>query len=81
MIIILGDNKDTHSALVSCKLKKLQEDYCFLDTSLYPENLLIKWNPDKNNEGYLKIKNKKINFKDIKSVYWRNFNGIKLMIL
>ena len=77
MIIILGDNKDTHSALVSCKLKKLQEDYCFLDTSLYPENLLIKWNPDKNNEGYLKIKNKKINFKDIKSVYWRNFNGIK----
>ena len=77
MIIILGDNKDTHSELVSCKLKKLQEDYCFLDTSLYPENLLIKWNPDKNNEGYLKIKNKKINFKDIKSVYWRNFNGIK----
>ena len=77
MILILGDNNDAHSALVADILKSKKEDFCFLDTRLYPENILIKWNPDENNEGYLKIKNKKINFKDIKSVYWRNFNGIK----
>ncbi len=77
MIIIIGDNKDIHSNRVANKLKNLKEDFCFLDTRFYPENVLINWYPDNTELGYIKIKNKKILLKDIKSIYWRNYFGIK----
>lgn len=77
MILILGSDKDTHASHIACKLQEKKEDYIFLDTYEYPDNVLLNWYADSENVGCIKINGRKINFSDIKSVYWRNFNGIK----
>ncbi len=77
MIIILGSDKDEHCIHVAKSLEKINEKYIFLDTRDYPQNVLINWRADLYNEGCITINNTKIDFKDIKSVYWRNFYGVK----
>lgn len=81
MIIILGYKEEEHAKHVAKHLENIKEEYSFLDTAEYPYNVLFSWNADSENIGSITIGDKKINFSDIKSVYWRNFSGIKYEII
>lgn len=77
MIIILCDEKEPHGRHVAKELKKLKEEYIFLDTREYPNNISIDWEAAEPNKGNITIKNKKIKLSEIKGVYWRNFYDVQ----
>ncbi len=76
MIILLGSNTDEHCLHLEKHLKEKNKDCIFLDTREYPENILFNWRSDAVNDGCITINKQKINFKDIQSIYWRNFYGV-----
>ena len=77
MIIILGLENEAHANRVATRLAEKGEDYSFLDTRNYPNNILLDWEATEKNKGNIVIGNKKIPLSDIKSVYWRNFTDVK----
>ena len=81
MIVILGYKEEEHAKHIAKHLEDIKEEYCFLDTAQYPYDVLFSWNADCENSGSIVTDNKKIYFSDIKSVYWRNFSGIKNEII
>ena len=72
MILIIGSEEEFHSKHIYKTLKKDGEDVEYWDTRKYPIVNKINWNPcDGINVGNLIVNDRKIYFKDIKSVYWR----------
>lgn len=72
MILIIGSNEEYHSKYIHDILKNSGEDVEYWDTRKFPISDKISWYPSvEPNIGNITIDNKKIFFKDIKSVYWR----------
>jgi len=78
-ILIIGSAEEYHSRYVYEFLKSKGEAVYYFDTRTLPENLPITWIASDNIvKGNLKINNQKINFNDIKSIYWRWHYGISI---
>ena len=77
MIIILGYENEAHANRIATCLSAMKEDFIFLDTQKYPNDILINWEATSTNKGTITINDKTIDLKDIKSVYWRNFSDVK----
>lgn len=72
MILIIGSEEETHSRHIFDALKKRKEDVEYWDTRKFPVSNRINWYPtDGKNIGNFIINNKKIDFSDVKSVFWR----------
>ena len=77
-ILILGNTKDDHAVHVHTALTKAGAAVEYLDTQLFPTQLQISFYPH-TRQGCLQLPSgKRLNLQDIKSVYWRNFDGIQI---
>ncbi len=77
-ILILGDAKDAHAAHLQAVLTEASVTVEYLDTRLFPTQLQLSWHPH-NRQGCLHLPSgRKLNLQDIKSVYWRSFNGVRI---
>lgn len=79
MILIIGSDEEFHSKHVYDNLCQKGEKVEFLDSRLIPVKTPLIWNPV-DNSGYFLINNNKINFAEIKSIYWRWYYGIQCPI-
>jgi len=75
-ILILGNSQDAHAAHLQQALSNAGANACYLDTSLFPTQIKISWQPG-SDVGYLTLP-EDITWKlsDIKSVFWRSFSGV-----
>ena len=72
MILIIGSADEFHSKYVHDVLLQKGEDAEYWDTRKYPFENRINWyTTSGENIGNIQVKDNKIDFKDIKSVYWR----------
>ena len=72
MILIIGSEEEAHSKHIFDALTARNEDVEYWDTRNFPFVNRINWYPTEDiNNGNFIINNKKIDFKDIKSIYWR----------
>jgi hypothetical protein len=77
-IFILGNANDDHAAYMHKALTKANAEVEYLDTSLFPQQLKLAWQPH-NGQGCLQFSSgKQLNIQDIHSVYWRNFGGVSI---
>lgn len=75
-ILILGNASDAHAAHIKNALTQAGAIVDYLDTSLFPKQLQISWQPD-TQLGYLTLPDGlELNIQDIHSVFWRNFFGV-----
>ena len=75
-ILILGNATDAHAAHIYNALTQAGATVNYLDTSLFPKQLRISWQPEQQ-LGYLTLPTgEELNIQDIHSVYWRNFSGV-----
>lgn len=75
-ILIVGDAKDDHAAHLHTALTEAGATVEYLDTYLFPTRLQLSWHPH-TRQGCLHLPSgRQLNLQDIKSVYWRNFNGV-----
>ncbi len=75
-ILILGNSEDAHAAHILKALTQAGATVDYLDTSLFPRQLRMSWQPD-TQVGSLSLPGgRKLNFQDIKSVFWRNFSSV-----
>ena len=78
MILIIGSNEETHSKYLYEKIKSRNIDVEYFDSRLYPNELFLSYEiGDDFSKYYIKIKDQKIYWKDIKGVWWRWFYGIQ----
>lgn len=77
MILIIGSKDEFHSNYIFSLLTEKKEDVCYFDTVQIPENILINWEASsKKAKGNFVINGTKVDFCDIKSVYWRQYSPI-----
>jgi len=75
-ILILGNASDAHAAHIKDALTQAGATVDYLDTSLFPKQLQVSWQPD-TQLGYLTLPDAiELNIQDIHSVFWRNFFGV-----
>jgi RimK-like ATP-grasp domain len=75
-ILILGDSSDAHAAHLMNQLTQAGAKVDYLDTSTFPTQLRISWEP-KTQLGTLKLsEERQLDFRDIHSVFWRSFTGV-----
>ena len=75
-ILILGNASDVHAMHLKRALTQAGAMADYFDTRLFPNQLRISWTPN-NQKGYLNLSvGHQLEFQDIKSVFWRNFNGV-----
>lgn len=75
-ILILGNSEDAHAAHLKQVLTQAGAMVDYLDTRLFPTQLQMSWQPDTQN-GYLTLPgNRRLNFQDIKSVFWRSLSEV-----
>ena len=75
-ILILGNSEDAHAAHLLKALTQAGATVDYLDTSLFPRQLRMSWQPD-TQVGSLSLPGgRKLNFQDIKSVFWRNLSSV-----
>ena len=75
-ILILGSADDDHARHALEQLKRCGEEVELLDSSMFPIDLNITFEP-KNNQWWLRLPSgRRIGDPQIKSVYWRNYNGV-----
>ena len=77
-ILILGDAKDAHAAHIHFALTKAGATVEYLNTRLFPTQLQVSWHPH-TQKGCLQLPSgQRLDLEDIKSVYWRSFNGVSI---
>jgi glutathione synthase/RimK-type ligase-like ATP-grasp enzyme len=77
-ILILGNSKDVHAAHLKNALTQAGARAEYLDTSLFPTQISLSWQPN-TQEGYLTLSDGyKLNLSDIHSVFWRSFSGVRI---
>ncbi|WP_088243966.1 ATP-grasp domain-containing protein [Calothrix rhizosoleniae] len=75
-ILILGNTSDAHAIHIKNALIQAGATANYLDTSLFPKQLQISWQPN-TQLGYLTLPNgRELNIQNIHSVYWRTFSGV-----
>ncbi|HEY9829211.1 MAG TPA: hypothetical protein V6D26_01440 [Stenomitos sp.] len=75
-ILILGNSEDFHAAHLDQALTEAGATVDYLDTRFFPTQLKMSWQPDTQN-GYLTLpRGGRLNFQDIKSVFWRSLSEV-----
>ena len=75
-ILILGNSEDAHAAHLNQALIQAGATVDYLDTRLFPTQLKMSWQPD-TQVGYLTLPGgRRLNFQDIKSVFWRSLSEV-----
>ncbi|HAJ63556.1 MAG TPA: hypothetical protein DCP31_33565 [Cyanobacteria bacterium UBA8543] len=75
-ILILGNSEDAHAAHLYQALIQAGTIVDYLDTRLFPTQLKMSWQPD-TQVGYLTLPGgHRLNFQDIKSVFWRSLSEV-----
>jgi glutathione synthase/RimK-type ligase-like ATP-grasp enzyme len=75
-ILILGNAEDSHAAHIKQALTQAGATADYLDTALFPSQLQMFWRPDTQMGGLILPPERRLNFTDIKSVYWRQLSGV-----
>ncbi len=75
-ILVLGNAEDAHAAHIKQALTKAGATVDYLDTALFPTQLQMFWRPDTEMGGLILPGKRRLNFPDIKSVFWRQLSGI-----
>lgn len=72
MILIIGSDEELHSRHIFNSIKNRNEDVEYWDTRKFPTTNRINWYPTNGtNKGNFIINNQKIDFDDVKSIFWR----------
>jgi glutathione synthase/RimK-type ligase-like ATP-grasp enzyme len=75
-ILILGNAEDAHAAHLQQVLTQAGATVDYLDTRLFPTQLQMSWQPD-TQVGCLTLPGgRRLNFQDIKSVFWRSLSDV-----
>lgn len=75
-ILILGNAEDVHAAHLEQALTEAGATVDYLDTRFFPTQLQMSWQPDTQN-GYLTLpRGRRLNFQEIKSVFWRSLSEV-----
>jgi glutathione synthase/RimK-type ligase-like ATP-grasp enzyme len=77
-ILVMGQSSDEHAVHMVDALKNAGADVALFDTSLFPTQTSINWVPQQFNGTLTLPDGHDIALSDIKSVYWRTINKIKL---
>jgi glutathione synthase/RimK-type ligase-like ATP-grasp enzyme len=76
VILILGNASDAHAIHLKQRLESKQITVFYWDTRLFPTQMQLSWQPDRQ-MGYLVLPNgQRLNLEEIHSVFWRNFTGV-----
>jgi glutathione synthase/RimK-type ligase-like ATP-grasp enzyme len=76
VILILGNASDAHAVHLKQQLESRQVSVFYWDTRLFPTQMQLSWQPDRQ-VGHLVLPNKqRLNLEDIQSIFWRNFTGV-----
>ena len=75
-ILILGNSLDDHAAHIKSALTQAGATVDDLDTCLFPTQLRMSWQPNAQVGCFNLPGGRKLNFQDVKSVFWRNFSGV-----
>ena len=77
-ILILGNSSDEHARHLEQALSEAKVQVNYLDTSKFPTQWGMSWQPN-TQVGSLQLSEQhQLDFQDIKSVYWRSFNGVEI---
>jgi glutathione synthase/RimK-type ligase-like ATP-grasp enzyme len=80
-VLILGGDDDEHAVHVLQHLRQRGVDTELLDSRWFPSRLAITFEPA-TGQGRLNFPGgRRLDFRDVKSVYWRNYAGIETPIL
>lgn len=75
-VLILGDHDDDHAIHIFEQLRDQSVETFLLDSSDFPSRLRLTFDP-KRNTGYLQFADgARVEFSQIRSVYWRCYNGV-----
>lgn len=75
-ILVLGNAEDAHAAHIKQALTAAGATVDYLDTALFPTQLQMFWRPDTEMGGLILPGERRLNFTDIKSVFWRQLSGV-----
>ena len=75
-ILVLGNSSDAHAAHIREALTQAGATVDYLDTSLFPTQLQISWEPN-TQVGYLNLSSERqLEFREIESVFWRSLASV-----
>jgi glutathione synthase/RimK-type ligase-like ATP-grasp enzyme len=75
-ILVLGNAEDAHAAHIKQALTAAGATVDYLDTALFPTQLQMFWRPDTEMGGLILPGERRLDFTDIKSVFWRQLSGV-----
>lgn len=77
-ILILGSVKDIHAKHIKNALMQRGYRAECLDTSLFSTQISLSWQPS-DRSGSVTLNNGiKLNFREIKSIFWRSFSSVRI---
>lgn len=75
-ILILGDAQDEHALHLYQSLRKKRIKVNYLDTYLFPTKLHLSFKINANQGSICFPNEQRINWEEIQSIFWRNFNQV-----
>jgi glutathione synthase/RimK-type ligase-like ATP-grasp enzyme len=75
IILILGHASDPHAAYLKQTLEQAQITTFYWDTRLFPTQIHLSWQPDRQTGSLVLPDGQRLAIHDIHSVYWRSFSG------
>ena len=75
-VLILGDASDDHAVHLQQALMQTGATVDYFNTYLFPTQLQLSWTPNDLSGSLTLSSERQLNLRDIKSVFWRSFNGV-----
>jgi glutathione synthase/RimK-type ligase-like ATP-grasp enzyme len=75
-ILILGNPEDAHAVHMQQALTQAGATADYLDTRLFPTQVQMSWQPSTQLGCFTLPGGRRLDFQDIKSVYWRNLSDV-----
>lgn len=75
-ILILGGSEDEHATFMLGELRKRERDVELLDSRWFPQTLGIAFDPGREAWSLRLPTGRRIDGRQVKSVYWRCYNGV-----
>lgn len=76
IILILGNASDPHAAHLKQTLEQARITTFYWDTRLFPTQIQLSWQPDRQMGRLVLPNGQRLAFQDIHSIFWRNFSGV-----
>ena len=77
-ILILGNSEEAHASHLKNALTEAGATVNYLDTSMFPSRLKISWQPDSQVGNITLPGGIKLDFTEIKSIFWRQIAGVDI---